>query len=131
MEEGCVLDHPIIDFNVRISELTHPIINDHQILNFGWLSTQEISQVKQQALRVYDFLSGLFVGVGIRLIECQLEFGKVFNGEKFMVTLADEISNDNCRLCDIHNNEKLGRELMDIDPEKGFKSYQTIAKLLK
>ncbi|MCC8417001.1 MAG: phosphoribosylaminoimidazolesuccinocarboxamide synthase [Rickettsia endosymbiont of Bryobia graminum] len=131
MEEGYVLDHPIIDFKVRSSELKHPIINEHQILNFGWLSTKEISQVKQQALRVYDFLSGLFVGIGIRLIECQLEFGRVFNGKEFMVMLADEISPDNCRLWDIHNNEKLGRELMDIDPDKGFKSYQTIAKLLK
>ncbi|XVN43130.1 MAG: phosphoribosylaminoimidazolesuccinocarboxamide synthase [Candidatus Rickettsia vulgarisii] len=131
MEEGYVLDHPIIDFKVRSNELKHPIINEHQILNFGWLSKKEISQVKQQALRVYDFLSGLFVGIGIRLVECQLEFGRVFNSEEFMVMLADEISPDNCRLWDINSNEKLGKELMNIDLDKGLKSYRTIAKLLK
>lgn len=131
MEEGYVFDHPIIDFRVRSSELKHPIINEHQILNFGWLSKQEIDEVKHKAIRIYDFLSGLFTGIGIRLVECKLEFGRVFNGEEFMVMLADEISPDNCRLWNMNNNKKLGAEMIASDPEKALKSYQAIADLLK
>jgi phosphoribosylaminoimidazole-succinocarboxamide synthase len=131
MEEGYVFDYPIIDFRVRSSELKHPIINEHQILNFGWLSKREIKELKKQALRTYDFLSGLFTGIGIRLVECTLEFGRVFNGEEFMVMLADEISPDNCRLWDIHSNEKLGAEMILHSQEQALKSYQTIADLLK
>lgn len=131
MEEGYVFDHPIIDFRVKSSELKHPIINEHQIFNFGWLSKREISEVKHKAIRIYDFLSGLFVGVGIRLVECRLEFGRVFNGEDFIIMLADEISPDTCRLWDMNSNEKLGQELIKDNPEKAFNSYQTIANLLK
>ncbi len=131
MEEGYVFDHPIIDFKVRSGELKHPIINEHQILNFGWLSKKEVEQVKLQSLRIYDFLSGLFTGIGIRLVECTLEFGRVFNGEEFVVMLTDEISPDTCRLWDMNNNEKLGRELIYTNIENGLKSYQAIANLLK
>lgn len=131
MEEGYVFDYPIIDFKVRSGELKHPIINEHQILNFGWLSKREIEEVKKRAVRTYDFLSGLFIGIGIRLVECTLEFGRVFNGEEFMVMLADEISPDNCRLWDIRSNEKLGAEMILHNPEQAIKSYQTIADLLK
>jgi len=131
MEEGYVFDHPIIDFRVRSTELKHPVINEHQILNFGWLSRQEIKEVQIQAMRVYDFLSGLLTSVGIRLVECTLEFGRVFNGEEFIIMLADEISPDTCRLWNMYNNEKLGAELIASDPEKAIKSYQIIADLLK
>lgn len=131
MEEGYVFDQPIIDFKVRSNELKHPIINEHQINNFGWLNYKEIKEIKNKARRVHDFLSGLFAGIGIRLVECKLEFGRVFNGEDYMIMLADEISPDSCRLWDIHNNEKLGSELMELDPDKAIKSYQLIANLLK
>jgi phosphoribosylaminoimidazole-succinocarboxamide synthase len=131
MEEGYVFDQPIIDFRVRSSELKHPIINEHQILNFGWLTSKEIREVKRQALRTHDFLSGIFTGIGIRLVECVLEFGRVFNGEEFTVMLADEVTPDNCRLWNMNNNEKLGVELISIDQEKALKSYQLIADLLK
>lgn len=131
MEEGYVFDHPIIDFRVKSSELKYPIINEHQILNFGWLTNKEINEVKHKAIRIYDFLSGLFVGIGIRLVECRLEFGRVFNGEEFVVMLADEISPDNCRLWDINSNEKLGMELIAVSHDQALKSYQTLANLLK
>ncbi len=131
MEEGYVFDYPIIDFKIRSSELKHPIVNEHQILNFGWLTKQEIDEVKHKAIRTYDFLSGLFTGIGIRLVECRLEFGRVFNGEEFIVMLADEISPDNCRLWSIDNNEKLGSEMIANDPEKALKSYQAIDDLFK
>lgn len=131
MEEGYVFDKPIIDYKVRSRELKYPIINEYQILNFGWLSRDEITEVKTNAIRIFDFLNGLFTGIGIRLVECKLEFGRVFNGEESVVMLADEISPDNCRLWNVHNNEKLGFELLSTDPDKAFESYQLIADRLK
>ncbi|MCC8368677.1 MAG: phosphoribosylaminoimidazolesuccinocarboxamide synthase [Rickettsia endosymbiont of Oxypoda opaca] len=131
MEEGYVFDKPIIDFKVRSRDLKYPIVNEYQILNFGWLTKAEISAVKKQATRIFDFLSGLFTGIGIRLVECTLEFGRVFNGEETIIMLTDEISPDNCRLWQADNNEKLGFELLTQDPNKAFESYQLIADLLK
>ncbi|WPY00491.1 Phosphoribosylaminoimidazole-succinocarboxamide synthase [Candidatus Trichorickettsia mobilis] len=130
MEEGYVFDYPVIDFRVKNSDLKYPIINEHQIISFGWLTEQEIKQVKNHAIRAYDFLTGLFAGVEIRLVECRLEFGRVFNGEKFVTMIADEISPDNCRLWDMHSNEKFGFETLVDDNSNAIKSYHTIARRL-
>jgi phosphoribosylaminoimidazole-succinocarboxamide synthase len=110
MEEGYVFDAPIIEFRVKNRELKYPVINEHQMINFGWLYESEIKEMKKIAIRVYDFLNGLFMGVGIRCVQCNLEFGRIFDGEDFSIVLADEISPDNCKLWDSRSNEKLGLE---------------------
>lgn len=126
MEEGYVFDAPIIDFRIKNRDLKYPVINEQQIISFGWMSKEEITELTNKAIRTYDFLTGLFVGVGIRLVECNLEFGKVFNGEDFIIMIADEISPDTCRLWDISNNEKLGFEAIEQDPDNAINYYQKI-----
>jgi len=126
MEEGYVFDSPIIDFRIQNRELKHPIINEHQIIGFGWLAKEELKELKNKATRIYDFLTGLFAGVGIRLVECQLEFGRVFQDEDFIIMLADEISLDNCRLWDMSTNEKLSFEAIEDDPITAIKTYQKV-----
>ncbi len=126
MDEGYVLDHPMIDFRVKNSDLKHPVINEHQITSFNWLTNEDIKDLKAKAVRVYDFLTGLFAGVGIRLVEGKFEFGKVFDGENFIIMLADEISPDNCRLWDMDSNKKLSWDGVMDDPENAFTTYQTV-----
>ena len=130
MEEGFVFDTPIIDFRIKNSKLDYPVINESQINSFGWLSKQEIKQLKVQTARVHDFLTGIFAGVGIRLVECCLEFGRVFNGEEFSVMLADEISPDNLRLWDMESNNKLSFELADESPESIVPAYKEVLQRL-
>lgn len=120
IEEGYVFDNPIIDFKVKNSDLKYPIINESQIISFGWLTAEEIQQVKHQANRVYDFLTGLFAGVELRLVECKLEFGRVFNGDQFITMVVDEISLDNCRVWDMNTNEKFGYESTADNPIDGY-----------
>lgn len=131
IEEGYVFDNPLIDFKVKNSTLKFPIINEHQIISFGWLTKTEIVELKNKAIRVFDFLAGLFAGIGIRLVECNLEFGRVFNGEEFIIMLADEVSLDNCRLWDVHNNEKLSFEAIDLGPEAAISAYQKVINRFK
>jgi phosphoribosylaminoimidazole-succinocarboxamide synthase len=126
MDEGYVFDNPIIEFRVKNRDLKYPVINEHQIMSFSWLNKEEIKQLKNKATRIYDFLTGLFAGVGIRLVECNLEFGRIFNGEEFICMLADEISLDTCRLWDMNSNEKLSFEVIEQDPTNAIKSYQAV-----
>lgn len=128
IEEGYVFDHPIIDFRIKNNLLKHPVINEHQIISFGWLTEEEITILKTKAIRIYDFLTGLFIGLGMRLVKCTLEFGKVYNGEDFTILLADEISLDNCRLWDIKTNEKLSLENNDPNLEEALLLYQNVMK---
>ena len=130
IEEGFVFESPITEFRVKNKDLGYPVINESQIKQFGWLATYEIKEIKQQATRVHDFLTGLFTGIGIRLVDCNLEFGVVFDGENYMIMLADEISPDTCKLWNMSNNEKLSYELVDTDPEQIIPAYQNILSRL-
>ena len=62
------------------------------------------------AIRVNDFLSGLFLGVGIRLVDFKIECGRLWEGDMMRIVVADEISPDSCRLWDIKSNDKLDKD---------------------
>jgi phosphoribosylaminoimidazole-succinocarboxamide synthase len=128
MEEGYVFDSPIIDFRIKNTTLKYPVVNEHQIISFGWLTFQEITQLKSKASRIFDFLTGLFAGISIRLVECKLEFGRVLNDEEFIVMLTDEISLDNCVLWDMHNNEKLGFTAIESMTTNPAQTYYEVSK---
>jgi phosphoribosylaminoimidazole-succinocarboxamide synthase len=80
---------------------------------------------------VNDFLTGLFLGIGIKLIDFKLEFGRLFNDDNEMrIVLADEISPDNCRLWDLKTNEKLDKDRFRRDLGKVEEAYQEVARRL-
>lgn len=119
IEEGMVFDSPIIDFRIKNGDLGYPSVNESQMYNFGWMNKFEIKDLKKQAIRVNDFLTGLFSAYGIRLVEASLEFGRLFNGEEYLVMLIDELSPDNLKLWDMQSNKKLSCELLkDLNLDK-------------
>lgn len=126
MQEGYVFDTPIIDYRIKNKELNYPIINEHQIITFGWILREELLEIKNKSLRIFSFLSGLFAAIDIRLVSCCLEFGRVFYNEDFATILADEITPDSCGLWDMSSNEKLGIEAIKEDNKDPIKSYQII-----
>ena len=82
------------------------------------------------ALRINDFLSGLFLGVGLKLVDFKLEFGRLYENEEMRIILADEISPDNCRLWDVKTNEKLDKDRFRQDLGKVAEAYQEVARRL-
>ncbi|MDX1917179.1 MAG: phosphoribosylaminoimidazolesuccinocarboxamide synthase [Rickettsiaceae bacterium] len=106
VQSGYVFETPMIDFRAKNKTGLYPPINENQIEGFYWASKEEIKQIKKISLRVNDFLTGFFAGIGLRLVECSLEFGRVFNGEEFIIMLADEISIETCILWDLITNQK-------------------------
>ena len=97
---------------------------------FGWASHQELEEIVAVTLRVNDFLSGIFLGIGVRLIDFKLEFGRLFTDDNVQIVLADEISPDNCRLWDIKTNEKLDKDRFRRDLGGEREAYQDIARRL-
>ena len=67
---------------------------------------QEIDDIMALAIRVNDFLSGLFLGVGIRLVDFKMECGRLWEGDMMRIVVADEISPDSCRLWDIKSERQ-------------------------
>lgn len=131
IEEGYVFNNTMLDFRIKKAEFGNPVTCEHQMLNFGWLHVEELKALKKEAIRISDFLTGLFAGVGIRLVECNLEFGTVFDGEGFSLMLADEVTPDTCRLWDMETNQKLDFEYAEANPDKAISVYEEIARRFK
>ena len=82
------------------------------------------------AIRINDFLSGMFAAIGIRLIDFKLEFGRIWDGDYSRVILADEISPDGCRLWDMVSGEKLDKDRFRRDLGGEEEAYQEVARRL-
>ena len=75
LEEGTQLPRSIIEFYYKNDQLNDPMVSEEHITAFGWAAPQEIDDIMALAIRVNDFLSGLFLGVGIRLVDFKIETG--------------------------------------------------------
>jgi hypothetical protein len=71
-----------------------------------------------------------FAGIGIRLVDFKLEFGRIWENEYARVILADEISPDGCRLWDMVTNEKLDKDRFRRDLGGEAEAYQDVARRL-
>jgi len=130
IEEGTPLPRSIIEFYYKSDELDDPMVTEEHITAFGWSNPQEIDDMMALSIRINDFLSGLFLGVGIRLVDLKLEFGRLWEGEMMRVILADEISPDNCRLWDIKTNDRLDKDRFRRDMGGLVEAYQDVARRL-
>ena len=130
LPEGQALPRSIIEFYYKNDKLNDPMVTEEHITAFNWAQTQEIDDMLAMTLRVNDFLTGLFAGVGITLVDFKIEFGRVFEGDFSRVILADEISPDSCRLWDSTTNEKLDKDRFRRDMGNVIESYTEVAKRL-
>ncbi len=130
VEEGTRLPRSIVEFCLKNDELGDPMVCEEHITAFGWASTQDIDDMMQLSLRINDFLSGLFLGVGLRLVDFKLEFGRLWEEEDMRIVLADEISPDSCRLWDVQTDEKLDKDRFRHDLGQVEEAYQEVARRL-
>jgi len=130
LAEGTQLPRSIVEFYYKSDELGDPMVSEEHITAFGWAGPQDIDDIMALALRINDFLSGLFLGVGLRLVDFKLEFGRLYENEEMRIILADEISPDNCRLWDVKTNEKLDKDRFRQDLGKVAEAYQEVARRL-
>ena len=130
MEEGTALPRPIIEFSYKDDKLGDPLVPEEYIIAFGWASQQELDDIVALALRVNDFLSGVFYGVGIKLVDFKIEVGRVWEGEFMRLIVADEISPDSCRLWDMESGKKLDKDVFRRDLGDLAEAYTEVARRL-
>ena len=92
IEEGTQLPRSIIEFYYKNDALNDPMVSEEHITAFGWAAPQELDDIMALAIRVNDFLTGLFLGVGIRLVDFKIECGRHWEGDNMRILVADEIS---------------------------------------
>ena len=129
--EGTALPRSIVEYYYKSDELGDPMITEEHITAFGWATPQDLDDMMSLALRVNDYLSGLFLGIGLRLVDFKLEFGRLYNEHGEMrIILADEISPDNCRLWDVQTSEKLDKDRFRQDLGNVENAYREVARRL-
>ena len=130
IEEGVQLPRTIIEYYYKDDALGDPMITDEHIAAFGWASQEEMHDIADLAIRTNDFLCGLFAGIGIRLVDFKMEFGRIWDNDYSRIILADEISPDGCRLWDVATNEKLDKDRFRRDLGGEVEAYQEVARRL-
>jgi phosphoribosylaminoimidazole-succinocarboxamide synthase len=130
LDEGTPLARSIVEYYYKSDALGDPMVTEEHITAFSWATTHELDEIMQMSLRINDFLTGLFVGIGIRVIDFKLEFGRLYDKGDARIVLADEISPDNCRLWDSKTNEKLDKDRFRRDLGRVEEAYQEVARRL-
>lgn len=130
VEEGKALGHPLIEYCYKNDALGDPFVSEEHIFAFGWATPQEIDEIRMHAFRVNDYLSGLFMSIGIRLVDFKLEFGRLYQNDREVIVLADEISPDNCRLWDAKTGKKLDKDRFRQDLGEVEDAYREVARRL-
>ncbi len=130
VQEGKALGHPMIEYCYKNDALGDPFVTEEHIFAFNWCTPQEMDEIRMYTFRINDFLSGLFAGIGIRLVDFKLEFGRLYENEREMIILADEISPDNCRLWDIKTGKKLDKDRFRQDLGQIEDAYREVARRL-
>ena len=130
IEEGTRLPHTLLEYCYKDDKLGDPLVSEEHIACFNWASADEMQDISSMAIRINDFLAGMFAAVGIRLIDFKLEFGRLFDGDFSRIILADEISPDGCRLWDAQSGEKLDKDRFRRDLGGEAEAYQEVARRL-
>ncbi|MGS4945589.1 phosphoribosylaminoimidazolesuccinocarboxamide synthase [Meridianimarinicoccus sp. RP-17] len=130
LPEGQALPRPIVEFYYKDDKLGDPLVTEEHIAAFGWASQQDMDDMVSLALRVNDFLSGVFMGVGIRLIDFKIEIGRIWDNDFHRLIVADEISPDSCRLWDVKTGQKLDKDVFRQDLGNLADAYTELARRL-
>ena len=130
LTEGTPLPRSILEYCLKNDDLGDPLVTEEHITAFGWATIADLDEIVQLSLRINDFLCGLFLGIGIRLVDFKLEFGRIWNEDEMMIVLADEISPDSCRLWDTQTDEKLDKDRFRRDLGGVEEGYQEVARRL-
>ncbi len=130
IDEGTALPRPIVEYCYKDDALGDPLVSEEHIAAFGWASQQDMEDVLSLALRVNDFMSGVMMAVGIRLVDFKIEVGRVYDNDFQRLIVADEISPDSCRLWDTKTGQKLDKDVFRRDLGSISDAYTEVARRL-
>jgi len=124
IEEGKVLEYPVLEHYLKDDENHDPFINEYHAYAFNHATPDEIKTIGRISSKVNAILKSFFQRRGITLVDFKVEFGRF----REKIILADEISLDTCRLWDAETNVKLDKERFLEEPGNAVALYQEILK---
>ena len=126
IEQGMILQKPILEFFYKSDPLGDPMINECHVDVFGWATNKEVEILKAEGIRINNLMKKFFEERNIRLVDFKLEFGR----HKGEVILGDEISPDGCRLWHLETNEKMDKDRFRFNMGNVEEKYQEVYDLI-
>lgn len=124
IKEGTPLSKPVVEYCLKSDSLSDPMINEDHIEVLDLATKEEMTTIKDSALKINEVLKEFFSERELILVDFKLEFGK----HKGKVILGDEISPDTCRLWDLKTEESLDKDRFRRDMGDVEESYQEVLK---
>lgn len=122
LEDGMVVDPPLLEFFYKKDELNDPLVTEDHIRLLKLADESCLADMKKLALKINEVLTPFFKSRGMLLVDFKLEFG--FYRDQLI--LADEISPDTCRLWDIQSGEILDKDRFRKDLGRLEETYQEV-----
>ena len=123
LAEGTPLSAPIVEFYFKNDELGDPLLTEDHIYELKLVTPEQLKKLRENALKINEFLIKFFDAINLKLVDFKLEFGLNSSGE---ILLADEISPDTCRLWDKDTNEKMDKDRFRRDLGKVEEAYEEV-----
>jgi phosphoribosylaminoimidazole-succinocarboxamide synthase len=130
IEEGEPLPHTLIEYYYKDDALGDPLVAEEHIACFNWCSHEEMHDISSMAIRINDFLCGMFAAIDIRLVDFKLEFGRLYDGDYSRVILDDENIQVGSRLWDKATGEKLDKDRFRRDLGGEEEAYREVERRL-
>jgi phosphoribosylaminoimidazole-succinocarboxamide synthase len=124
LDEGIVLESPVLEYHYKKDALHDPLINDYHILALKMATPDELEFIKKMSFVINQALKGFFAQRNLLLVDFKLEFGRCGKD----VILADEISPDTCRLWEKDTKKKLDKDRFRRDLGDVEEAYQEVLK---
>lgn len=124
LEEGLVIDPPLIEFFYKDDSLGDPLITEDHIRMMNLATSDQVASLKTLSLKINEVLKPFFQERGMMLVDFKLEFG-LWNGQ---ILLADEISPDTCRFWDIQTGERMDKDRFRKDLGRIEETYQEVLR---
>lgn len=108
IEDKTILPFTLVEFDYKNDALGDPKLNDQHCLILNLVNNiEELDYIRFMARRINTLLVDFYDGLGIKVVDFKLEFGRDKDGN---IILIDELSPDNFRLWDKETDEKLDKD---------------------
>ncbi len=124
IEEGSLLNAPIVEYYYKNEKLKNPIVNESHINALNLIGQDEVHYLGRTVAKVNAVLKSFFERRNMILVELRITLGRY----KSYLLVGDEISPDTCIFWSINNENIIDKDIYSYDKGKVEEIYQNIVK---
>lgn len=124
IEEGSLLNAPIVEYYYKNEKLKNPIVNESHINALNLIGQDEVHYLGRTVVKVNAVLKSFFERRNMILVELRITLGRY----KSYLLVGDEISPDTCIFWSINNENIIDKDIYSYDKGKVEEIYQNIVK---